>query len=69
MVGRLQDIVTAAVVIGAAEQKIGSAKNNKKSMQPEIVNEAPNSKVIIETRDLKKVEKASEIDNLFENSQ
>ena len=69
MVGRLQDIVTAAVVIGAAEQKIGGAKNNKKSMQPEIVNEAPNSKVIIETRDLKKVEKSSEIDNLFEKDE
>ena len=66
MVGKLQDIVTAAVVIGAAEQKIGGAKNSKKSMQPEIVNEAPNSKVIIETRDLKKVEKTSDIDNLFE---
>lgn len=69
MVGRLQDIVTAAVVIGAAEQKIGSQKNTKKSSQPEIVNEAPNTKVIIETRDLKKVEKASDIDNLFEKDE
>ena len=69
MVGRLQDIVTAAVVIGAAEQKIGNAKNTKKTMQPEIVNEAPNSKVIIETRDLKKVEKTSDIENLFEKDE
>ena len=69
MVGRLQDIVTAAVVIGAAEQKIGNQKNSKKSMQPEIVNDAPNTKVIIETRDLKKVEKPSDIDNLFEKDE
>ena len=69
MVGRLQDIVTAAVVIGAAEQKIGNSKSNKKSSQPEIVSDAPNTKVIIETRDLKKVEKTSDIDNLFEKDE
>ena len=68
MVGRLQDIVTAAVVIGAAEQKIGNSKSNKKSTQPEIPNNAPNTKVIIETRDLK-VEKSSDIDNLFEKDE
>ena len=71
MVGRLQDIVTAAVVIGATEQKFGGSKAAKnKSMQPEIVNNAPNTKVIIETRDLtKKVDKTEEIDNLFEKDE
>ena len=69
MVGRLQDIVTAAVVIGAAEQKIGGKNNTKKSMQPEVASNSPNTKVIIETRDLKKVEKTSEIDNLFEKDE
>ncbi len=68
MVGKLQDIVTAAVVIGAAEQKIGSPKSSKNSAQPEIVNKAPNTKVIIETRDLK-VEKTNEIENLFEKDE
>ena len=70
MVGRLQDIVTAAVVIGATEQKIGGSKSTKKSsMQPEIPTNSPNTKVIIETRDLKKVEKTSDIDNLFEKDE
>lgn len=68
MVGRLQDIVTAAVVIGAAEQKIGGTKSTKKSMQPEVVNESPNTKVIIETRDLK-VEKVDDVDSIFEKDE
>ena len=66
MVGRLQDIVTAAVVIGAAEQKIGAAKSSNKSTQPNVVSEtSTNNKVIIEPRDFK-VEKTSDIDSLFE---
>ena len=64
MVGRLQDIVTAAVVIGAAEQvKMGSIKNQDKSMQPENINDSPkNNQVIIDTKNMK----VDDIDSIFE---
>ena len=64
MVGRLQDIVTAAVVIGATEQvKMGSIKNADKSMQPENINDSSkNSQVIIDTKKMK----VDDIDNIFE---
>ena len=66
MVGRLQDIVTAAVVIGAAEQKIGSNKNSDKSIQADKVNnDSQNSKVIIDTKALK----VDDMEGIFEKDE
>lgn len=65
MVGRLQDIVTAAVVIGATENvrpsRNKSASDN--SIQLASINDVQNnSKVIFDTKDYK----VDDIDNIFE---
>ena len=61
MVGRLQDIVTAAVVIGAADHvsNAETAKNANKSLQSENVNntKSENMKVIIDTQ--------NDVDSIF----
>ena len=66
MVGRLQDIVTAAVVIGAAEQKIGSNKHSDNSIHADKVNnDSQNSKVIIDTKALK----VDDMEGIFEKDE
>ena len=61
MVGRLQDIVTAAVVIGAADHvsNTENAKNSNKSLQSENINntKSDNLKVIIDTK--------NDVDSIF----
>ena len=64
MVGGLQDIVTAAVVIGAAEQvNMGSAKNKNKPQQSVDINSNPkNPQVIFDTKD----KKVNDVESIFE---
>ena len=64
MVGGLQDIVTAAVVIGAAERvEMGGAKSKTKPQQAIGVNaSAQNPQVIFDT----KAKKVDDVDSIFE---
>ena len=73
MVGRMQDIVTAAFVIGAAEHvNTGNAKKNE-SVQSDITKDSQTAKVIIDTKDFKKVDETEDIfekdDNLQNKAQ
>ena len=66
MVGRLQDIVTAAVVIGAAERvNIGNSKGVEKSRQPDSVNETKKPSVIIDPKKFK----VDDAESIFERDE
>ena len=68
MVGRLQDIVTAAVVIGATEHvKTGGTKSEKSNQSASITDlqNSTNAKVIFDTKDYK----VDDVESIFERDE
>ncbi len=69
MVGRLQDIVTAAVVIGAAEHvRTGGSKSEKSTQPSSSISDSQNSsnaKVIFDTKDYK----VDDVESIFEKDE